>query len=153
MQETQVVTYSPRWLKDFSRLNEEWIEKYFKIEEMDRAQLSRAEELIIQPGGEIFFIIHNDQAIATCAMVKHGDGYELAKMAVSPSAQGQGLGHVLMKAAIDWARSKNADHIMLLSNTILTPAIELYKKHGFIIKNLGPHPDYERSNIEMVLEL
>jgi GNAT superfamily N-acetyltransferase len=58
-----------------------------------------------------------------------------------------------MKAAIDWAHSKNADHIMLLSNTILTPAIELYKKHGFIIKNLGPHPDYERSNIEMVLKL
>lgn len=157
MVEFQVVTYSPRWLKDFARLNEEWIEKYFKIEEMDRAQLSRAEELIIAPGGEIFFIIQNDRAIATCAMVKHtdkhGSGYELAKMAVSPSAQGQGLGHVLMKTAIDWARSKNADHIMLLSNTILTPAIELYKKHGFIIKNLGPHPDYERSNIEMVLEL
>ncbi len=151
--EIQIITYSPRWLKDFARLNEEWIEKYFKIEDMDRAQLSRAEELIIQPGGEIFFIIQNDRAIATCAMLKHGTGYELAKMAVSPSAQGQGLGHVLMKAAIDWARLKKADHVMLLSNTILTPAIELYKKHGFVIKNLGPHPDYERSNIEMVLEL
>ncbi len=153
MIEHQIVTFSPRWLEDFSRLNVEWIEKYFKIEEMDRAQLSRAEELIIQPGGEIFFIIQNDHAIATCAMVKHGDGYELAKMAVSPHAQGQGLGHVLMKTAIDWARSKNAHHIMLLSNTILIPAIELYKKHGFVIKHLGPHPDYERSNIEMMLDL
>ncbi len=153
MTDFQVVTYSPRWLKAFAQLNEEWIQKYFKIEEMDRAQLSRAEELIIEPGGEIFFILQNNEAVATCAMVKHGDGYELAKMAVSPKAQGQGLGNILMTTAIDWARSQKAKHIYLLSNTILTPAIELYKKHGFQIKNLGDHPDYQRCNIEMVLDL
>lgn len=43
--------------------------------------------------------------------------------------------------------------ITLLSNTILEPAISLYKKHGFETVHLGPHPDYERCNIEMRLML
>ena len=38
---------------------------------------------------------------------------------------------------------------MMLSNTILEPAISLYHKHGYETVPLGPHPEYERCNIEL----
>lgn len=149
----EVITFDPKFLEDFVSLNREWIEKHFKIEESDRQQLLRAQENILDIGGEIFFILENGRAVATCAMVPHGDKFELAKMAVDPSARGKGYGDVLMRTAIDWSRERGLDEIFLLSNTILEPAITLYKKHGFETVNLGPHPDYERCNIEMKLKL
>src|SRR6185312_14670310 len=48
-----------------------------------------------------------------------------------------------------WAREQGAAEILILSNTVLAPAIALYKKHGYATTHLGPHPDYERCNIEM----
>jgi hypothetical protein len=54
---------------------------------------------------------------------------------------------------IDWSREHGLEEIFLLSNTILEPAITLYKKHGFETVSLGPHPDYDRCNIEMNLKL
>lgn len=148
------VTYQAQFHEAFVELNTEWIQKYFRLEEMDLLQLNQAQESILNIGGEIFFVLDQGKAVATCAMVPHGkESYELAKMAVSPEYRGQGLGDVLMEAAILWARQKGAKEVTLLSNTILEPAISLYKKHGFQTTHLGSHPDYERSNIEMKLPL
>jgi GNAT superfamily N-acetyltransferase len=117
---------------------------------MDLAQLEQPEENIVRPGGEVFFILDGEKAIATCAMVPHGPGcYELAKMAVDPSVRGRGYGDQLMQIALDWACEKKAERVILLSNTSLEPAITLYKKHGFETTRLGPHPDYQRCDIEM----
>lgn len=151
----RVVTYDPQYLPAFIALNREWIERYFRIETNDVRQLEDAENIILKAGGEILFVVTaDDVAIGTCAMIPHGPGcYELAKMAVAPAARGRGVGDLLMKACLDWARQKNARSVMLLSNTILEPAITLYKKHGFQTVHLGPHPDYERCNIEMRIEL
>ena len=151
----EVITYSAKYLPDFILLNREWIETHFKIEPMDIEQLERAEDSIIAKGGEIFFILEEGKVLGTCAMVPHeGPGvYELAKMAVAPSARGKGLGDLLMKTAETWAAGKHAKAIMLLSNTELEAAIALYLKHGYQIVSLGPHPDYERSNIEMIKHL
>lgn len=154
MAEYSVVTYSREFLPAFMALNREWIEHYFKIEEMDLLQMEHAEEAIIQKGGEIFFILAQGEVVGTCAMVPHGpDCYELAKMAVDTKVRGRGYGDILMQTSIKWARERNAKKVMLLSNTVLTPAIELYKKHGFRTVRLGKHPDYDRCNIEMELDL
>lgn len=150
----QVVTYDPAYKKAFIDLNTEWIKKYFVIEPMDVEQLENADSTIIAKGGEIFFLIEDGKAVGTCAMIPHDkNAYELAKMAVDPSTRGKGYGDVLMRTCIEWARDKKADYVLLHSNTVLTPAITLYKKHGFETVYLGPHPDYERSNIEMKLVL
>ncbi len=154
MAEFSISIYKPEYHQAFVDLNTEWIQHYFRLESMDLLQLNQAKESILDIGGEIFFILDNGKAIATCALVPHGPGsYELAKMAVSPGYKGQGLGDFLMETAIAWARQKKAQEITLLSNTLLEPAISLYKKHGFQTVHLGPHPDYERSNIEMKLSL
>lgn len=146
--------FDPRFAADFVALNREWIERHFVIEPMDIQQLENPRESVLDPGGEIFFLLEDDKAIGTCAMVPHGPGcFELAKMAVAPSARGKGYGDLLMQAALDWARAQGADRVLLLSNTVLEPAIRLYEKHGFRVTRLGPHPDYQRCNIEMEIQL
>lgn len=149
-----VVTWNPQFKQDFSDLNTQWIRKYFVIEPQDIYQLAHPEENIINVGGEIFFVLEDGIPLGTCAMVPHGEKcYELAKMGVAPEARGKGYGDLLMKACIEWAKSKDAEKIMLLSNTILEPAIHLYKKFGFKTVSLEGHPDYKRCNIEMELSL
>jgi GNAT superfamily N-acetyltransferase len=148
-----VVTFQARFAADFQRLNLEWIQKYFKVEKKDVDQTSNPQALV-DAGGEIFFVLRDDRAIATCAIIPVAPGvFEIAKMAVDPEFRGQGLGDVMMEAAINWGRTKGVDKIVIWSNTILVPAINLYKKHGFITVNFLQHPDYERANIEMELWL
>ena len=156
---SRIVTFQPRFKSAFRDLNLEWIRKYFRVEAKDLEQVNNPESCLAQ-GGEIFFVLNeaqesqNDdqvQAIGTCAMYKNGPNrYELAKMAVRPDHQGRGLGTLLMKTAEEWAQGRDAREVLILSNTILEPAICLYRKFGYKTVHLGPHPDYERCNIEML---
>lgn len=144
-----VVTYQPEYKGAFKDLNLEWIEKYFKVEKKDIHQVENPEECIAT-GGQIFFVVHDGEVAGTCAVYKIGDRYyEIAKMAVAPKWQGHGFGDTLMEVAEQWAREQNAREILILSNTVLKTAITLYKKHEYEVVHLGPHPDYERCNIEM----
>lgn len=145
----EIRNFHPSYNPVFKRLNLQWIEKYFRVESKDLAQVNHPEECIAG-GGEIFYVVVEERAVGTCAMYKTGERqFELAKMAVDPDFQGLGYGDLLMEAAEEWARDKGADEILILSNTVLEPAIRLYKKHGYVTTHLGPHPDYERCNIEM----
>ena len=77
-------------------------------------------------------------------------GFELAKMAVSPKAQGLGIGYLIGEACIKKAQALGAPRVYLESNTTLKPAINLYYKLGFR-KASGPPSPYERANIQMEL--
>ena len=91
----------------------------------------------------------------TFALIKIEDpeyDYELAKMAVSPRAQGKNIGWLLGRAAINKARQLGARGLYLESNTRLVPAINLYHKLGFV-KVVGHASPYERSNIQMGMGL
>ena len=68
-------------------------------------------------------------------------------MAVDPRERGKGYGDALIRAAIELARKDGAETVYLLSNTVLKPAIALYRKHGFHSLSEGPHPVYVRCNI------
>ena len=150
----KVAPFQDEYADDFKRLNLEWIEKYFVVEEMDKKQLEDPQENIIEPGGEIYSVLEDGRVRGVCALVFHEEGvYEIAKMAVDKESRGKGYGNLLMEAAIEGARKKGADKIVIVSNTVLETAINLYKKYGFIITRLGQDPDYERGNIEMQLDL
>jgi GNAT superfamily N-acetyltransferase len=134
-------------------LNWAWVERLFKIEKSDIYQLEHPQESIINPGGQIFFLLLGEEVIGTVALViEHGE-YELAKMSVSDHHQGKGYSHLLMNAPIDWARQRKLPGITILSSTSLVNAINLYKKHGFETVRLGSHPNYERCDIIMRLNL
>ena len=149
-----IVTYHDDYQEAFRALNLTCLERHFEVEETDRRQLYDPYDTIIKPGGEIFFVMVGDQVQGTCALIKQDDAvYELAKMAVAPEARGQGLGTLLLETAIAWARTREATRLILVSNTILTSAIRLYQKHGFITTHRGPHPAYATANIAMKLDL
>lgn len=149
----KIISYDPRFKDDYKQMNLEWITKFFKVEKKDLEQLSNPEDCI-KNGGEIFFVTDGDTAIGTCAMYKISESrYELAKMAVRPAFQGQGLSNLLMQTCETWARQKGASEILIISNTSLTPAITLYKKHGFVVTRLGQDALYERGDIELIKKL
>lgn len=145
----EFIGFQSQYSSDFARLNYEWIEAYFQIEETDRNYLDNPEKMIIEKGGEIIFIRKGNEIIGTCALVRiNNDLYELAKMAIDPKEHGNGLGYRLGKAIIDKARQLGAKKLFLESNTILKPAINLYRKLGFKEIEESESP-YARSNIQM----
>ncbi|MGZ3778355.1 MAG: bifunctional helix-turn-helix transcriptional regulator/GNAT family N-acetyltransferase [Mucilaginibacter sp.] len=149
----QVMDYTPEHKCIFKQLNEEWICQYFKMEESDYKTLDHPDENIIGPGGHIFMAVYEGEVVGTCAIIKmNGKKFELAKMAVSPRAQGKSIGTLLGQACIDKAKALGAETVYLESNTLLKPAINLYLKLGFQ-KITGPPSPYERSNIQMELAL
>lgn len=152
-QSIKIIDYLPEFHYDFKRLNSEWIEKYFKLEESDRQSLNYPDEKILKPGGHIYMALNNDEVVGTCALIKlDNDTYELAKMAVTEKARGKGIGWLLGKAVINKARELGAKRVFLESNTVLQPAINLYQKLGFR-KIVGQPSPYKRCNIQMELEL
>lgn len=151
--DVQIVDYKPAYCEAFKQLNEEWISKYFKMEEADHKALDNPHKNIIAKGGYIFVALYNNEPVGVCALMKMNDPvyeYELAKMAVSPKAQGKSIGWLLGKAAIEKAKALGAKKLYLESNTILQPAINLYHKLGFQ-KVVGHATPYERCNIQMEL--
>jgi putative acetyltransferase len=138
----------------FEALNRAWIERHFVVEEADRAVFADPEGAIRAPGGEILFVLEGERIVGTCALMPHGPGtFELAKMAVDPSAQGRGHADRLMAAALDWARARGAERVMLVTNSALTPALRLYAKHGFRRVPVDPANEYARADVQMELAL
>jgi DNA-binding MarR family transcriptional regulator/predicted N-acetyltransferase YhbS len=151
--QVEIVPFTPAYQAAFRQLNEEWITKYFRMEEGDYKSLDHPMEYIIDKGGYIFIALYKGEPVGTCGLIRMDkDEFELAKMAVAPKAQGLGIGYLVGKACIDKARSVGARRIYLESNTTLKPAIQLYHKLGFR-KVTGPPSPYERSNIQMELPL
>ena len=146
----EVVTYRPEWRDVFERLNREWIETWFVLEEADRATFRDPEAKILRPGGQIFFVLEGGEPWGTCAVLVHGpEVHELAKMAVSPAAQGRGFGDRLMEAAMAFSRAAGARTMVIVSNTRLESAIRLYQKHGFVRVPLEADPRYARADIKL----
>lgn len=149
MEEVTITGYDPKYAADFKQLNIDWIEKYFTVEEHDLEQLNNPDEYIISKGGYILFALYEGKAVGTCALIKTGEGeYELAKMGVTPALQGKQLGKKLGFAAIEKAKDMGARRVWLESNRILTPAISLYYKLGFVEIPVDYSP-YARADIRM----
>ncbi len=140
----------------FAALNREWIERYFAMEAADEAVFADPERYILQGGGAIVFAQRDDDQalVGTCALQMHGPQLaELAKMAVTPSAQGAGAGRLLGEAVIDRARKRGVRRLFLDTNSVLQPAISLYKKLGFIEVPRPEDSRYARSDTYMELLL
>jgi ribosomal protein S18 acetylase RimI-like enzyme len=158
MEPIEVIPYQESLRDHFERLNLQWIQQHFRVEEADRTVFADPHAAFVAGGGEVFFALHGGQVLGTCALRKESDDtYELCKMAVAPEARGLGLGDALMSAVIRFAREKGARRVYLVSNTKLGPALGLYHKHGFqtarMGREVGQEAGYERADIEMVLTL
>ena len=152
----KIITYSEQYKADFIRLNTEWIETFFRLEESDVRTFAHIDSYIIGNGGQIFLALDekSGEIVGCCALINHPDkdSYELAKMAVSPKAQGHHVGHQLGTALIDYARKIGAKLLYLEGNTKLEASIHLYRKLGFREISLEGST-YDRCDIIMELSL
>lgn len=151
----EIVPYEPRFRETFVELNKEWITKYFEMEEADLRALEHPQEYILDKGGYIAVGCYRGEPVGVCALIRMDDptyDYELSKLAVSPKAQGLGMGVMLCEAVIEQARRLGARKLYLESNTRLHPAIHIYRKVGFLELPKRPS-EYKRANIWMELTL
>ncbi len=153
--DVEIAPFEARHKEAFKSLNEAWIRKYFHMEESDCKALDNPQENIIGKGGHILVALYKGEVAGVCALCKMDDpvyDYELSKLAVSPAVQGKGIGALLGRAAIGKAAELGAKKLYLESNTILEPAIHIYRKLGFK-KIAGRETEYQRCNIQMELTL
>jgi ribosomal protein S18 acetylase RimI-like enzyme len=149
-----IVEYEPKFKSHFESLNRSWIEKYFYLEPRDEYVLKNPEEAILQKGGTILFALYNEVVVGVVALIKiDSEIYEFAKMGVDENFRRKGIAEALSRAAFKKLKSLKATKLILFSNTLLEPAIRLYRKLGFTEVTLDQFTDYRRSNIKMELLL
>jgi len=149
----QILDFKPQHAASFKALNEEWITRYFVMEEADHKSLNNPQGYILDKGGYILMASYNGEIVGTCALINDGEGvYELAKMAVTPKAQGLKIGKLLGEAAIAKAKAAGASKVYLVSNRKLDTALNLYRRLGFVEVPMPPSI-YERADIKMELAL
>ncbi|MAI53032.1 MAG: hypothetical protein CBC55_01185 [Gammaproteobacteria bacterium TMED95] len=151
----EIVPFQSDYRSDFERLNRHWIEHYFEVELKDQAQFDDPQSTILAAGGEILFAItQTGIVVGTCALIVHDQTQvELAKMAVQEHFQGMGVGRLLVDAIIARARVLGFEEIILESNTVLAPAIALYRAVGFEPRPTQTTSDYARCNVAMQMSL
>lgn len=153
-----IVEFSDELAGDFYRINAEWIETMFAMEENDRRVLEDPRGTIVDRGGIVLFVRAPDLGIiGTCALRRSEEGcYELTKMGVLASARGRKAGDFLLAHILERAREMRMKRLYLLTNTACAAAIHLYEKFGFehdaeIMRLYGQR--YARSNVAMSFPL
>lgn len=148
-----IVAYRPEHHAALRDLNVAWLRQHFTVEPRDERDLGDPATHILAKGGEIFMAELDGRIVGTCSLLREDDGsYELAKMAVDESARGRGIGRALADAVIARARERGIVRLELFTNSILVPAVQLYRSLGFVDAPLD-HSAYGRANMRMVLRL
>lgn len=149
-----IATYRAELAPAFERLNRVWLEEHGILEPADLEYLRDPEGLIVATGGQVFFALDGDLAVGTCAAIRISEStFELAKLSVDPAAQGRGLGRLLCRKVIDFARDAGASDMFLTSHTALTQAIRLYELLGFRHAPVPADVRYASANVYMTLSL
>jgi ribosomal protein S18 acetylase RimI-like enzyme len=149
-----IVSYRPRFRRDFERLNLEWIRRHFWIEPDDKRVLADPKGHILARGGEVLFALLDGKVIGTCALKKWTPArYELAKMAVDPTTRGRGIGAQILRASIERARTLGASELVLETHSSLQAAIHLYRRFGFEDMPLAKETAHGRTDTMMRLRL
>jgi GNAT superfamily N-acetyltransferase len=149
----EIVDFRSEHADAFRQMNLDWINHYWEAEDADRLYLDHPRERILDPGGAILIALYEGEPVGAVALIQMGGGsYELAKMAVDERARGKGIGWLLGTALLARAREVGATRVYLESNTILEPAINLYRKLGFE-QVKGRASPYDRCNIQMEIWL
>jgi GNAT superfamily N-acetyltransferase len=153
-QQPEIVAYQDRHAEAFARLNREWLDGFGLYEEPDGKHLYSPREYILDPGGEILIAEKNGRVVGTCALVPVSDTvFEIAKLAVSQDARGEGLGRRLAELVLQRARGRGATRVVLFSSSKLGPALKLYESLGFRHAPIPSDQPYETADVYMELAM
>ena len=130
----RIVEFSDSLAGEFYRINAQWINDMFVMEDADRITLENPRHKIMDPGGTILFVEADGLGIVgACALRKESEGvFELTKMGVLESARGRKAGEFLLEKMIERAKKMKAVTLYLLTSKKCAAAIHLYEKTGFV---------------------
>lgn len=149
----EIIPYTEAHQPHFEKLNRQWIEEWFVMEDVDKYVLQNPEEAILLPGGKIFMAIIYGKVAGTVALRKINDAvFEFTKMAVYPEFRRKGVAEALSYASFREARKLGAASVILYSNTKNAGAIKLYEKLGFQHLPVD-NETYKRANVKMEIDL
>ena len=95
-------------------------------------ELLQLKEMYSEPTGGIFLLQQAEEFIGCVAIRKKGEDIaELKRMYIKPTIRKSGGGALLLEKALVAARQLGYKFIRLDTLANMTPAINLYKKHGF----------------------
>ncbi len=128
----KIIPYDPKYKQDFIDMNLAWISDMFVVEPEDIRELNNIDRYIAQ-GGQIFYALdEEDIPMACCLIGPREDGdWEIMKFAARGMYTGTGAGSACLKACIDYAKSKQVEKIIIVSNRTCVHALHLYRKFGF----------------------
>ena len=129
----KLVSYNPKYKKEFIEMNKYWISSMFIMENEDEHELDNIEPYI-ENGGQIFFALDDNNSVMACCMIAPRDdgNWEIMKFAAKGMYTGTGAGSACLKACIDYAREQGVERIIIVSNRKCVQAVHLYRKFGFI---------------------
>jgi len=81
--------------------------------------------------GPIWLAEIDGEAVGTVSLTTEPEGLYVRSMAVSPNAQGRGVGHRLLDSVNEFAEASEFDRIFLYTTYFVPGAKDIYEKHGF----------------------
>ena len=109
----------------------EWLNIDLSFQNFDE-ELLQLKEMYSEPTGAIFLLQQAEEFIGCVAIrKKENDIAELKRMYIQPTVRKAGGGTLLLEKALSAAKNLGYKLIRLDTLTNMTPAINLYKKHGF----------------------
>jgi N-acetylglutamate synthase-like GNAT family acetyltransferase len=114
-------------LEAFSTYRSEYTPEAFEIVTPDPQEV---EERFTE--GPMWVAVKDGSVIGTVSVVPEPEWLYIRSMAISPGAQGQGIGHKLLDVVEEYAVENVFDQLFLYTTYFSVGAIELYEKHGFI---------------------
>jgi putative acetyltransferase len=152
--EVRIEVFRAEHASAFEALNRAWLVDHGLYEAPDEEQLADPWGAIIARGGQIFVALQDSEVFGSCAIIPHGPGtFELAKLAVAPTARGRGLGRRLVEACLVHARLRDMRRVVLVSSSRLEPALKLYQALGFQRRPLPADVPYATADVYMELDL
>ncbi|HET7014076.1 MAG TPA: GNAT family N-acetyltransferase [Streptosporangiaceae bacterium] len=77
----------------------------------------------------------------------------LRVLLVDPAGRGSGLGHRLVDLVLDFAREAGYQRIVLWTHDVLTAAVRIYLKAGFVLTSSAPERHFGADLISQTYEL
>ena len=149
---SQIVGWRPELRIEFERLNREWIEQYFVVEQEDLKVFEDPAGQIVAPGGEIFFVLDESGVQGTCAVIRHDAetsssprwrGARRPRSGIWRPADGGG------RSPIATGRRRAPAHARSPTTRPGRPPSRLYRKHGFReVPRIDPANGYARADIQ-----
>jgi [ribosomal protein S18]-alanine N-acetyltransferase len=106
---------------------------------------------VISQSAKTWILTHEDENIGFITWIESEDSVDLLNIAISPNYSNQGHGSDLLKSWLTSLKSQGIKHCFLEVNASNVNAIQLYKKHGFIINRIrkGYYQTTQEDAVEM----